>query len=236
MGTQPVARSRLLGRRAGRRDPAEPSGLIDALFATTRQRVLGLIFGQPSRSFFARELIGLTRSGSGAVQRELERLASSGLVTTTRIGNQKHFQANRGSPIFAELHGLMLKTIALAEPLKQALGPLADRTALALVYGSVVKGTDTVRSDVDVLIVADDVMLEEVYSTLAPVEADLGRKINPTLYTRKEFASRRASKNAFLVRVLSGEHLVLMGGEDESSAARQPRKSRQAQGRTLRAR
>lgn len=220
MGTQPVTRSHLLGRQAARRDPAEPSGLIDALFATTRQRVLGLIFGQPSRSFFARELIELTGSGSGAVQRELERLASSGLVTTTRIGNQKHFQANRESPIFAELHGLMLKTVALAEPLMQALGPLADRIALALVYGSVVKGTDTARSDVDVLIVADDVMLEEVYSTLAPVEADLGRKINPTLYTRKEFASRRASKNTFLVRVLSGEHLVLMGGEDESSAAR----------------
>ena len=220
MGTQPVTRSHLLGRKARRRDPAEPSGLIDALFATTRQRVLGLIFGQPSRSFFARELIELTGSGSGAVQRELERLASSGLVTTIRIGNQKHFQANRESPIFAELHGLMLKTVALAEPLMQALGPLADRIALALVYGSVVKGIDTARSDVDVLIVADDVMLEEVYSTLAPVEADLGRKINPTLYTRKEFARRRASKNAFLVRVLSGEHLVLMGGEDESSAAR----------------
>lgn len=235
MGTKRATRTHLLGRKAGRRDPAEPGGLIDALFATTRQRVLGLIFGQPTRSFFARELIQLTGSGSGAVQRELERLAASGLVTTTRIGNQRHFQANRESPVFAELHGLMLKTIALAEPLRQALEPLASRTALAFIYGSVVKGTDTARSDVDVLIVADDVMLEEVYSAFAPVEVALGRKINPTLYTRKEFSSRRASRNAFLTRVLSGAHLVLMGGDDGASATRQPGKNRQAQGRTRRA-
>lgn len=210
-----MARPRLVGRKAGRRGPVKPRGLIDALFAATRQRVLGLLFGQPSRSFFARELIELTGSGSGAVQRELERLASSGLVTTAYIGNQKHFQANRESPIFAELHGLMLKTVALAEPLKRALEPLADRVALALIYGSVVKGTDTARSDIDVLIVADDVVLEKLYATLAQVESELSRKVSPTLYTRKEFARRRASHNAFLARVLSGDHLVLMGSLDE---------------------
>lgn len=220
MGRQAAKLIRPAGRRAGKRDPAAPTGLAHALFTNTQQRVLGLLFGQPARSFFATQLIELTGSGSGAVQRELKRLASSGLVTTTRIGNQKHYQANPDSPVFAELHGLMLKTVALAEPLKQALKPLAGRIALALIYGSVVKGTDTARSDVDILIVADDVMLEEVYSTLAPVEADLGRRINPTLYTRKEFASRRASKNAFLVRVLSGEHLVLMGDDDGASATR----------------
>jgi predicted transcriptional regulator len=93
--------------------------MADALFTTTRQRVLGLLFGQPARSFYASELIELTGSGSGAVQRELQRLASSGLVTLKRIGNQKHYQANPEAPVYAELRGLVLKTVAFVEPIRR---------------------------------------------------------------------------------------------------------------------
>ncbi len=206
-GTRPAR------RKAAASGLAAPTGLADALFTTTQQRVLALLFGQPARSFFATELIELTGSGSGAVQRELKRLTSSGLVTVKRIGNQKHYQANPESPVFEELRGLVVKTVALAEPIRQALEPLADRIELALLYGSVAKGTDTAQSDIDILIVAEEVTLEDVYSALAPVETDLDRKINPTLYTSQEFAARKASKNAFLTRVISGEHLVLLDGK-----------------------
>ena len=197
-----------------------PTGIADALFTTTQQRVLSLLFGQPSRSFFASELIELTGSGSGAVQRELKRLASSGLVTVTRIGRQKHYRANDASPVFEELCGLVVKTVAMIEPIRRALEPLADRIMLALVYGSVAKGTDTTASDIDLLIVADELTLEEMYVALAPVEARLDRKINPALYTSNEFAVRMAAGNAFLTRVLAGEHMVLIGNGNEPAAAR----------------
>ena len=119
------------------------ASLADALFTATQQRVLGLLFGQPERSFYANELIALTGSGSGAVQRELARLAASGLVVVRLIGRQKHYQANPDSPIFAELCGIASKTIGLAEPLRQALAPLAPRIRAAFVYGSVAKRQDT---------------------------------------------------------------------------------------------
>jgi predicted nucleotidyltransferase len=215
MGSLATKGSRPDRRKAAASGQAASSSLADALFTTTQQRVLALLFGQPSRSFFATELIEITGSGSGAVQRELKRLTSSGLITVTLIGKQKHYQANPDSPVFAELRGLVLKTVALVEPIRQALDQLADRITLALLYGSVVKGTDTAASDIDLLIVADDVTLEDIYAALAPVEADLGRRISPTLYTSQEFEERKASSSAFLTRVLSGEHLVLIGGEDE---------------------
>lgn len=215
MGSLATKGSRPDRRKAAASGQAASSSLADALFTTTQQRVLALLFGQPSRSFFATELIEITGSGSGAVQRELKRLTSSGLITVTPIGKQKHYQANPDSPVFAELRGLVLKTVALVEPIRQALDQLADRITLALLYGSVVKGTDTAASDIDLLIVADDVTLEDIYAVLAPVEADLGRRISPTLYTSQEFEERKASSSAFLTRVLSGEHLVLIGGEDE---------------------
>lgn len=191
-----------------------PTSLADALFTTTQQRVLALLFGQPSRSFFARELIKTTGSGSGAVQRELKRLVSSGLVTVKRIGRQKHFQANPDCPVFDELCTMVRKTVAMVEPIRQALAPLAEGIALALIYGSVAKGADTASSDIDLLVVADELMLETLYTALAPIEAVLARKISPTLYTTAEFDKRRAVGKPFLTRVLEGEHFVLIGGED----------------------
>lgn len=216
----PIRVSRPARRKAGAERPEAPTSLADALFTTTQQRVLALLFGQPSRSFFASELIELTASGSGAVQRELKRLVSSGLLTVRRIGKQKHYQANPDSPVFAELRGLVLKTVAMVEPIRQALEPLANQIALAVIYGSVAKGADTAASDIDLLIVADQLTLEDVYSALAPVEKDLHRKISPALYPSKEFADRKAAGNAFLTGVLAGEHLVLIGTEDEPSTTR----------------
>jgi predicted nucleotidyltransferase len=105
----------------------------------------------------------------------------------------------------------------MVEPIRQALAPLAEGITLALIYGSVAKGTDTAASDIDLLVVADDLTLEALYSALAPVEASLDRKISPTLYTTAEFDSRRAAGNPFLTRVLEGEHLVLIGSEDDAA-------------------
>lgn len=193
--------------------PARTS-LANALFSATQQRVLGLLFGQPERSFFATELINLAGAGSGAVQREIQRLVESGLITVTRVGNQKHYQANRDAPIFAELHGIIVKTLGPADAIRIALAPLASHIHVALLYGSVAKRSDHAASDVDVLIVADELSLEAIYAALAPAEKRLGRTISPTLYTHKEFQRRRAGGHAFLGKVLAGEHILLIGNAD----------------------
>jgi predicted nucleotidyltransferase len=202
-----------------RRIAKSRSSLVDALLSTTQQRVLALLFGQPERSFFGNELIELTKSGSGGVQRELRRLTDSGLVTATRIGNQKHFQANHAAPLFNELRSIILKTVGLAEPLSQALAPLAQRIVFAAIYGSVAKRTDTASSDVDLLIVSDDLTLEQVYSVLGGVERSLARKISPTLLTVEEFQRRRKAGNSFVSKVLAGDHIVLVGDENGTGAA-----------------
>lgn len=191
---------------------AEPRhSLADALFSSTQQRVLGLLFGQPQQSFFANEIIARLGAGTGAVQRELKKLAGSGLVTVSRVGNQKHYQANPASPIFAELCALVRKTVGLAEPLRQALEPQRQAIKLALVYGSVAKGQETAVSDVDLLLVSDTLTLEAVYRLLADAEQALTRKINPTLYNLEEYRRRLGKGSPFLKRVLAGDTLVLIG-------------------------
>jgi len=195
------------------RTPARAS-LASALFTATQQRVLGLLFGQPERSFFATELISLAGAGSGAVQREIQRLVESGLITVARVGNQKHYQANRAAPIYDELHGIVVKTLGPAGVLRAALAPLEARIHAAVLYGSVAKRSDSAASDVDVLIVADGLTLESVYAALASAEKRLGRSVSPTLYTAKEFRRRRAAGNSFLSKVLAGPHILLIGNAD----------------------
>ncbi|MFQ6005987.1 MAG: nucleotidyltransferase domain-containing protein [Woeseia sp.] len=189
----------------------DPTTLADALFTSTQQKVLGLLFGQPDRSFFVTQIMELANSGRGAVQRELQRLESAGLVSVRMQGNQKHFQANRDSPLFNEICSIVRKTVGLEGPLKEAVESLPGTVYLALIYGSVAKRADTSASDVDLLIVANELTLEEVYAVLSPAEELLDRKVNPTLYTSEEFDRRRARGNAFLKRVLSGPVIVLSG-------------------------
>lgn len=193
--------------------------MADALFTTTQQRLLALLFGQPERSFFTKELIDLAGGGSGAVQRGLAQLQQSGLVSQTTLGNRKHYQANPHSPVFAELCGIAAKLLGPAAVLRQALAPLADDIALALLYGSVAKGSDTAASDFDVLMVSDALTLEAVYQALAPAEKQLGRPVNPTLYTHAEFRKRLSQRNPFLRKVLDGQTIALLGDRDAIVAA-----------------
>lgn len=193
---------------------ASRASLADALFTGTQQRILGLLFGQPERSFYANELITLTGSGSGAVQRELARLANSGLVVVRPIGRQKHYQANPDSPIFCELCGIARKTIGLADPLRQALAPLGPRIRAAFVYGSVAKRQDTARSDIDLMLVSDELSYPDVFGALEDESRRLGREVKPTIYTGKEWAERAARSDGFVKRVLAQPRIWLIGGDD----------------------
>jgi predicted nucleotidyltransferase len=198
--------------RNGGGQPAAP-GVADALFAKVQQRVLGVLFGQPRRSFYANEIIALARSGSGAVQRELARLEAAGLATVTRVGNQKHYQANAASPVFEELRGLVLKTVGLADVLRAALSPLGRDIRAAFVYGSIARGQDTAASDVDLMVISDRLSHAELFAALEPASAQLGRKVTPTLYSSKELSRRVRQEQSFVTRVLAQPKLWLIGDE-----------------------
>ena len=207
------------------------ASLSDALFSGVQQRVLGLLFGQPGRSFHGNELMRLSASGKGGLQRELQRLTDSGLVTVSPVANQKRYQANPDSPLFEEICAIVHKTFGVADVLRDALAPLEKRIALAFVFGSVAKRTDTSASDIDMLVVSDSVSYQDVFRALGDSESKLGRTLSPTLYTTAEFARRRSEGNSFVLRVLEQPKIFLIGGEHDLEEPGKPRKDRQAQAR-----
>jgi predicted nucleotidyltransferase len=198
----------------GRQKLHPGSGLAGALFTPVQQTVLGLLFAQPDRRFQSAEIIRLAGSGTGAVHRQLQRLAATGLATATREGNQKYYQANRDSPVYAELHGLIVKTVGVVEPLRAALAPLRDRILAAFVYGSIAKGSDHARSDLDLLVVGDKLAYADVYALLQRAEERLARPVNPTVMSPSEWKQKRARRDSFVARVAAQSKLFVIGSED----------------------
>lgn len=203
----------------GAKSPASPSLVANALFPKVRQRVLAVLFDAPGRSFYTNEVIGLAQSGTGAVQRELGDLVAAGLLTVRKQGNQRHFQANAESPAYAELCGLVLKTLGLADVFSAALQPLSAQVEQAFVFGSIVRQKDTAQSHVDLLVVSEDLAYGELLAALEGASQTLRRKVNPALYTSADFRTRRASDNAFIQRVMQQPKIWVIGQEDVEAQA-----------------
>jgi predicted nucleotidyltransferase len=198
----------------GKIQPRQGS-LSSALFSNVQQRVLALIFGNPQRSFYTSEILRTVDSGTGAVARELSRLQQSGLVSVQRIGNQKHYRANHDSPIYRELRGLILKTAGFAEPLVEALKPYANRIKAAFVFGSVAKGTDHARSDIDLMVIGEDVDYTDLYAALQKAEAKLHRPVKPLFLTPKDWQRKLAQKDSFVHKISTQPKIFIFGSDDD---------------------
>lgn len=189
--------------------------ISDVLFSRTQQGLLGLLFGQPHRSFYLKELIEALDMGRGTVQRELARLVDAGLVTMAPVGNQKHYQANPAAPIFDDLRGIVNKTFGVANVIRDALEVLAQHIKAAFIYGSVARATDTAGSDIDVMVISDRLSYQQVVECLFPLDQKLGRPVNPVLFSTDDFVSKLKHDNAFVARVMEQPKIMLIGSEDD---------------------
>jgi len=163
-------------------------------------------------------IIARARSGNGAVQRELAKLERAGLVKVTRVGNQKHYQVNADAPVFGALHELVLKTSGLADVLRGSLAPISSGIKAAFVYGSIAKGQDSAGSDIDLMVISDDVAYADLFKVIEGASRHLGRPVNPTVYSVSELEKRVRERNSFTVRVLKQPKIWLIGGEDDLAA------------------
>lgn len=196
------------------------------LFPEYRRKVLGLHFLNPEARYHMREIARLTNTSPGTLNRELARLADAGLLTRSRVGNQVLYQANIRSPIFEELASIARKTFGLADVLREALAPLADRIQYAFVFGSAASGKATAGSDIDVMIIGDGIGFGEAVALLHPKQETLGREINPRMYTRDEWQKLAHENGAFYRDILAKPKVQLIGDKDESGKSGQDRPTR----------
>ena len=194
---------------------ASDRGLSDVLFGQGRGAVLALLYGHPDERFYYRQIVRqLSGLSSGTIQRELDVLSGVGLITRSTVGNQVFYSANTNHPVYTELRGLVIKTVGAIEVLRTALSKLADRVSVAFVYGSVARQEERAESDIDLMVIGT-ATLEDVLGVVSGVEASLGRTVNPTVYSTREFKKKLADGNHFLTSVLRGDKVFLFGDEHE---------------------
>lgn len=190
------------------------SALMDLLFPATRQRVLAQLLLNPDESFHQRELARLTGSHAGTLGRELDKLTDTGLLLRREQGNQVRYQANAQCPLFPELATMLRKTHGIVPALREALTPLGTMIRVALVFGSMARGTQSAGSDIDLLVLGD-VGFAELVQALYPLQQTLQREINPVLYTPTEFRRRARAGEAFVRQLLENPNVFLTGDKDD---------------------
>jgi len=188
--------------------------LTDLLLGNYRKKVLSQLLLHPDADYHVRELARLTETAPGTLHKELSKLAAAGLLLRKEQGNQVRYQANRQCPVFPELASLLRKTTGAAEVLAQALAPL--QPSLALIFGSVARGTETATSDVDVLVITER-GFGDVVRALHGAQTTLSREINPVVYTPAELKAQVAEQAPFVVNLLAGPHIFLNGTLDDLS-------------------
>jgi len=184
------------------------------LRSTLRVKVLGWLFSHPDERYFVRQLTSLVEEDSTNVSRELARLEKTGVLILTTEGKQKYYQANRQSPLFNELHGLIVKTVGVADILRSALAPSIGQIKVAFIFGSIASGAEGRASDIDLIIIGE-VTFADAVSSLSKAQEILQREINPVVYSVAEFQKRVAEKHHFVTDVLHGDKIFIIGGEDE---------------------
>ena len=188
--------------------------LSSALFGKTRRAVLGLLYGRADETFYLRQIERLAGVGLGPLQRELKQLTNAGILNRSVRGQNVYYQANPDCPIFDELKSLVIKTVGVGDLIRTAFLQLNDRINIVLLYGSIARGEERRGSDIDILVVGN-VTFAEIASTLSPVQQNINREVNPTVYSVSEFKNKLHEENHFLKSVLEGPKIFLIGDENE---------------------
>lgn len=163
--------------------------IADFMIPAGMQQVLGRLYGSPDRSFRLTELLDTSSAGRGNAQRQVQRLLDAGvLLEDARNGRQRSIRVNTDFALYPELRAIVAKSFGLVEPFREALRPFQSQVDAAFIFGSVAKGTDGFRSDVDLMIVGTTSFLELTDAMLA-LEKNIGRPIHMTLYDREEWSA-----------------------------------------------
>jgi predicted nucleotidyltransferase len=187
---------------------------LSALFPATRRSLLGATLVQPNKWWYLSELAQHLRTTPSSLQRELSSLVAAGLLQKRREGTRTYFKAETRSPLYPELARVFEKTVGLIPALQRILEPFSDRITCSFVYGSVARREEHALSDVDLLVIGS-VGLAEVAPALRRAEERLGREVNVTCYSVREFRAQVAERDHFLAAVLRGPKQFVKGNRSD---------------------
>lgn len=188
--------------------------MYKSLFPKIRGKILTLFFMNQEREYYFTEVVRLTNTKQGAIQRELKFLTEIGILIRENRGRQVYYFVNKKNPIYKDLKNIIFKTFGVVDKLKLALSPIKNKIEFAFIYGSFARGEETIRSDIDLFVVGE-IKFESVIFEISNTENDINREINTTLFSPDEFKSKYAKKNHFIKSVLDTKLEFIIGSNND---------------------
>jgi predicted nucleotidyltransferase len=190
--------------------------LSEILSSKIRAEIFRLLFGITGEAMHMREIERRTGFAIGSIQSELKKLLRLDLVSKRRDGNRLYYQANKRHPLYFDIRTLVIKTVGLADIIRNALARSPD-IRIAFVFGSIASHKEKADSDIDLMVIGKT-GLRAVTGLMAGVSDQIGREINLHVLREDEFKKRLHSRDHFTLQIIKGDKVFIIGSDDELKA------------------
>ena len=187
--------------------------MLTKLFSSTRAELLSLFFNNPDEKFYLREIARHINKDAAGIKRELDTLVKIGLLGVEKRGVQKYYFADKTSPIFSEMKGLIFKTTGIQGSIKAVLSRLKGVQA-AFIYGSYAKGAEKEDSNINLMVIGQ-VNITELNDVVMGLEEKMKREIDYLAFDEQEYRKRKDAKDPFIREIVKGKKIFLLGKEDD---------------------
>lgn len=142
-----------------------------------------------------------------------ERLVLLSVDEYHRLKNRAERDSEAPSP--ERTRNRSLNVEALTKALKEAFKPYMGAIKTAFVYGSFAKGTHVAHSDIDLMVIGDDLNYSDLYTTAQNVERKLDRKVSTTFLAPDEWRRKASQKGTFIQKLSALPKIFIVGSEKD---------------------
>jgi hypothetical protein len=196
------------------------NSLQDFIISQARVKMLELFFTNIDEMFYVREITRRTKEEINAVRRELERMVNVGLLKSEERGNRLYYSLNPRYVFFQELQQMVTKNSGLGLKLRKLRRKLGT-ISYVMFSGKFVRRKPIAQGEVDILVIGD-LVLAELDALIKEEEQIINREINYAVFSDDEFAFRKQRRDPFIMDVLYGTRVMVIGDEDGFAERKQP--------------
>ena len=187
--------------------------LKDLVISKVRVKLLEIFFASPSEIYHVRDLVRRTGEEINAVRRELAHMENAGMVKKEPRGNRLYYWFNKNYLFYSELSSMVAKTTGLGAEIIKNRNKIG-RLNFVMFSGRYVERRERTLNEIDILVVGE-VVIPELAALIRAEEGRVKREINYTLMTPEEFQFRKRRKDPFLLEILSGTRIMIVGSEED---------------------
>lgn len=189
------------------------ANLSDIITSKVRIKILELFFSNTKELYHVRGIVREIKEEINAVRRELQRLEGAGVLKKESRGNRVYYYLRDDYPFFGDLISMVAKTTGLGAVLIENKNKIG-KVSFIMFSGKFVRRKPRKKEDdIDILVVGD-IVLPELAALIRVEESKRSKEINYTVMSREEFDFRRKRRDPFLLGILYGSRVMIMGDEE----------------------